>query len=1437
MSNTQTAPPPPPPVPPLSASVDAEIRLTANGGGLNRVLGEVNKNMLHLAGPMLEIANGGNVISAAWSGVKMVIEQKLLGPMMMVVPLAMGASRALRNLANDANLVGRGLEQVSKMQVIEGQFTPLLKSAEAAKAKVMELQKFADKSPFRMDEVAAGAKSLELFSRGAFSGQEALKVVGDAAALAGTSFGDMANTIGQLYDGISSGRAVGELTGRLQELGVVSGGTRNRIEQLQQSGADAKLVFAETWGAVETDLKRAGGQMDVLSTKLVGLKSTMADAEAGNTAAFAAAATPIETKKTARNIKEQEALRPMYKAWGEVHHSGDEAIEDVKGFVSKITIQTATFSGMVALGMASLGVAIKLALATAAAYAGRTLLRAAQDGGGLTGVTGGARRFLGGVSAASQESATALFRRTDRGLSEAATTARVHASATMLKYSAGVADYGAAEALLRNKSPEMAARRQELLARLGHGGSGDERRREEEARRDVRRLASQERIASITPAMRSRIYTALGTGVDPNTGAHPVLRPANSYTPAQRTAVRGITGANMTEAIAGVQNLNRTTNAGVAGMGLLAKAASGAGGVIKSVFSQILAPTLVIGAISMVWAAFAKYFTAISEAKKAAKEGAKASDLQAKSFQEEAIAASTAEKRMEAYGKALSRLAEAKAKVEELKAAPRDLFSSAQKIKEKAAERDVKVFSQAVAKQEAIGPLPGGFSVAEQKQYMERLAHERQLQMATEERVSALLSGSEQAAAAMDRETEAVKRRQAAEEEHGAIRATTSSPEYVRAAQRESAAQAVLADKDKGQEAKNAATETVREAQLEKRKMEMESESRSLNLNAKIGKEEDRATGLRDQLDKGGTMLPHEVKAKLEEEVKEAWAAQRAAAMDGSMGEQSATRKRWKDAHSRLDDVDGTIRDDEMKPLGEREFSGPTVGAEREQVQAELLATQARMEALRQEKDALTQRLNPTVAREEEVAAKASTRAGLQAEAGALGAKQMEGIDQKTKAAMDRSREDFVAKRTKEGAGAGEIATELAGPEFVAFQAKIKTDGLDEKQKLIIAAGKEQMMAGKEREKILQAYKSGGEIPATQEAQDEAERVGRSGGGSAETQARAAREHLKGLSLERVERRDIAAGAFGNKDSLESRLQALQAEREGVSVETREQTGVAAERGLTQGAALGEAKRDGLLSSLKVRGNGRQEAEDAAAVENAKIAAADAAEKLRLAQDFAGSPDLRVNLAQTEEELGKAPASERDGLRKKRDQILAAQEIRRSPGAEGALEVEVEQKRGAVAKAERTQKENREDTNYATSEAIRSSQLGSVRMLEKRAQSRGDRDALRARGDALEDASNYDRAKIQARELGLAAPQQEKFAQLQADKAKAEREIERNTTPAIASDLARVGGASGEVAGGDIPRQQLETLKQIVTALGGLRPSGQSVAGPSTINPMNTELR
>ncbi len=128
-------------------------------------------------------------------------------------------------------------------------------------------------------------------------------------------------------------------------------------------------------------------------------------------------------------------------------------------------------------------------------------------------------------------------------------------------------------------------------------------------------------------------------------------------------------------------------------------------------------------------------------------------------------------------------------------------------------------------------------------------------------------------------------------------------------------------------------------------------------------------------------------------------------------------------------------------------------------------------------------------------------------------------------------------------------------------------------------------------------------------------------------------------------------------------------------------------------------------------------------------------------------------------------------------------------------------------------------------------------MLEKRAQSRGDRDALRARGDALEDASNYDRAKIQARELGLAAPQQEKFAQLQTSKAKMEREIERNTTPAIASDLARVGGASGEVAGGDIPRQQLETLKQIVTALGGLRPSGQSVAGPSTINPMNTELR
>ncbi len=45
--------------------------------------------------------------------------------------------------------------------------------------------------------------------------------------------------IGRLYDGLQSGRPVGEAMMRLQELGVISGDTRNQIENLQKSARKA----------------------------------------------------------------------------------------------------------------------------------------------------------------------------------------------------------------------------------------------------------------------------------------------------------------------------------------------------------------------------------------------------------------------------------------------------------------------------------------------------------------------------------------------------------------------------------------------------------------------------------------------------------------------------------------------------------------------------------------------------------------------------------------------------------------------------------------------------------------------------------------------------------------------------------------------------------------------------------------------------------------------------------------------------------------------------------------------------------------------------------------------------------------------------------------------------------------------------------------------
>ncbi len=159
------------------------------------------------------------------------------------------------------------------MEDFQTSFVTLLGSIDAAKQRMQDLVKFADTTPFELPEVAQASRVPETLTRGALATGEGLRMVGDVAAATQQPFGDLAVSVGRLYDGLQSGRQVGEALMRLQELGVMTGDVRGKIEALQATGKKGD----EVWKVAAAAFGRFAGEMERRSQTFSGLMSTLSD--------------------------------------------------------------------------------------------------------------------------------------------------------------------------------------------------------------------------------------------------------------------------------------------------------------------------------------------------------------------------------------------------------------------------------------------------------------------------------------------------------------------------------------------------------------------------------------------------------------------------------------------------------------------------------------------------------------------------------------------------------------------------------------------------------------------------------------------------------------------------------------------------------------------------------------------------------------------------------------------------------------------------------------------------------------------------------------------------------------------------------------------------------------------------------------------------------
>lgn len=337
------------PTPPLPPNQNVNVNFEAAG------LGKLKTQWLDFAGELLEpmviLAAGGTKAQAAWAGMRGVFLTKVLGPLGLVAGAATAFLLITRKLVGEWRTVG--VQSAKAVETLTLQFKPLLNSMELAKKRAREIMDFSVKTPFKFEELAEGNKILQGLTQGALASKAGMELVGDAAAVAGNGFAETARSVGRLYDGLMSGRQAGEAAMRLQELGLITGATRNQIDSMQAANAAGSAI----WAVVQKDLERTKGAMVDLSESVEGLESTFQDTRTQLEAGFGAGF--LEGEKAAIKSATQvmdamvptaqylgETIGMLTNWWPKLKAKVTDAVASMPGFSTLATAATVAVVGL-----------------------------------------------------------------------------------------------------------------------------------------------------------------------------------------------------------------------------------------------------------------------------------------------------------------------------------------------------------------------------------------------------------------------------------------------------------------------------------------------------------------------------------------------------------------------------------------------------------------------------------------------------------------------------------------------------------------------------------------------------------------------------------------------------------------------------------------------------------------------------------------------------------------------------------------------------------------------------------------------------------------------------------------------------------------------------------------------------------------------------------
>lgn len=235
------------------------IKIRADASHFKKTIAGIEVQASGLTGVMGKLATSqvafGAALSAAAAGA-----------------IALGAGLAF---IKDASGKAAGIESLTM------QFETLLGSSEKAGERMAEIKKFAASTPFEVANLSETSKLLQTLGGDLLATGAGLRMVGDAASIAGQPIQEVGLHVGRLFNAITSGTSAGESVARLQELGLMTGKVKLQFEALaaaQKKGTKPAMEQADAMALLQGVFAKTAGAMERLSMTTEGKLSNMKDA-------------------------------------------------------------------------------------------------------------------------------------------------------------------------------------------------------------------------------------------------------------------------------------------------------------------------------------------------------------------------------------------------------------------------------------------------------------------------------------------------------------------------------------------------------------------------------------------------------------------------------------------------------------------------------------------------------------------------------------------------------------------------------------------------------------------------------------------------------------------------------------------------------------------------------------------------------------------------------------------------------------------------------------------------------------------------------------------------------------------------------------------------------------------------------------------------------